>query len=592
MKLTGKPSIDKPWLQYYPEESINEEIPYENIYTALVRENKNFKTIPALNYFGRKITYEEMFENIDDASRALIAFGVKKGDVVTIISPTLPETSYVFLALAKIGAISNMVDPRTSPEGIEEYINEAESKLIFIIDSYAYKLKDLKNKTEIQDIITFSPSDSLPFGLKMGYELKAFLEKKKGDTPLMEDVTPWKKFISKKDDISKDYHFEEVDASLPAVIEHTGGTTGTPKGVLLSHYNLLSTAYQCIYAGFDFQRKQTWLNIMPLFIAYGAGNGFLLPLLCGMEVILIPAFDPNKFANLLNKYKPNHMIGVPSHYGHIIKSPLLAKADLSYVIAPTVGGDAMDKKLEIEVNDFLEKHNCPYKIVKGYGMTEVNAAVAACNSNESNTLGSVGIPFPQTTISVFAPGTTKELGYNEEGEVCITGPNTMLGYWKNQKATDDIIWQHEDGKKWVHSGDLGYINENGQLFIMGRIKRMIVRHDGFKIFPPKIEEVISEIPAISSCQVVGFRDLAYAQGELPMVHVILKEEYHGMEEEVKSLIMKICHEKLQEYAIPYDVVFEEKFPLTLLGKIDFKKLSDEDNERMAKVAPKKLTKTK
>ena len=301
MKLTGKPSIDKPWLQYYPEESINEEIPYENIYTALVRENKNFKTITALNYFGRKITYEEMFKNIDDASRALIAFGVKKGDVVTIISPTLPETSYIFLALAKIGAISNMVDPRTSPEGIEEYIKEAESKLIFIIDSYAYKLKNLKNKAEIQDIITFSPSDSLPFGLKMGYELKAFLEKKKGDTPLMEDVIPWKKFISKKDDINIDYQFEEVDASLPAVIEHTGGTTGTPKGVLLSHYNLLSTAYQCIYAGFDFQRKQTWLNIMPLFIAYGAGNGFLLPLLCGMEVILIPAFDPNKFANLLNK---------------------------------------------------------------------------------------------------------------------------------------------------------------------------------------------------------------------------------------------------------------------------------------------------
>jgi len=578
--LTGYPSIDKPWLQYYNELAINAKMPKQTIYEYLVENNKNYPNRTALNYFNRKISYSELISNIDKAAKALIKHGVKEGDIVTISMPTLPETIYLFYAISKIGAISNMIDPRTSEEGIKDYVNEVESKLMIVVDVALPKVKNLKQTTTLQEIITVSPADSLPLGLNFGYKAKQFVEslKNKNQTKIdKSEFTNWKEFFNSGDDR---FVYPKYTENKPVVIVHTGGTTGKPKGVVLTNDNVNCAAYQCQLAGYDFQRKHNWLNIMPPFIAYGIGNGLHLPLICGMEVILIPQFDPNKFDELLIKHKPNHMVGVPSHYGSIINSKKLEKEDLSYVIAPTVGGDKMEINLEEKTNQFLKERNCDYKVVKGYGMTEVNAAVAACTSNETNDLGSVGIPFPQTIISIFDTETGKELGYNQNGEICITGPNTMLGYFKNETETNKILKKHDDGKIWVHSGDIGYMTEEGKLYIVDRIKRMIVRHDGFKLFPNIIEDVIASHPAVANCKVIGISDVEHSQGKLPKACIILKGGHLLNENQIRDEIILLCSEKLAEYSQPVEYEFRNSFPLTPIGKVDYLALELESEEKI------------
>lgn len=611
---TGYPSKDKPWLKYYTNDAILSDLPNETIYNYIKERSVNYIDKTALNYFGEKITYKELIEKIDETARALKQYGINKGDIVTVLMPTIPETIYIFYALSKIGAIANMVDPRTSVEGIEDYTKEANSKLLMIIDVAADKVKDIKKTTNIDDIVVISPKDSMSFktmlskafkDIKEIYDEKSkeavskisylkvagnyFKELKKGESKFAKsgECLSWKEFL----DLGKKYNDpteEKYEKDRAVVIVHTGGTTGRPKGVMLSNDNLNSASYQCEQAGYDFKSAHSWLNIMPPFIAYGIGNGLHLPLACGMEVILIPQFDPNKFDDLLIEYKPNHMVGVPSHYGSIIKSKKMADENLDYIIAPTVGGDKMDENLEKETNAFLAEHNCPYMIVKGYGMTEVNAAVAACTSNLTNEIGSVGIPFPKTTISIFEPGTENELKYNELGEVCITGPNTMIGYYNNPEETKKILKTHSDGKVWVHSGDLGYMDENGFLYIVDRIKRMIIRHDGFKIFPNMIEEVIMSHPAVHNCIVVGVKDVYHSQGNLPKAHIILKDDYDYDYDSIEKEITNLCLEKLAEYSQPVELQFDIKFPLTSIGKIDFVEMQRIDNanidERVKKLS--------
>ena len=300
-------------------------------------------------------------------------------------------------------------------------------------------------------------------------------------------------------------------------------------------------------------------------------------MIIGMETILIPQFDAQKFDELLLKYKPIHMVGVPSYWGTIIRSKKLAKKDLSYIIAPTVGGDAMDITLEQQANDYLKDHNCDSKIVKGYGMTEVAGGVSG-TVDANNEIGSVGIPFVKTTISVFEPDTENELGYNEDGEVCITGPNTMLEYFENEEATNTILKRHADGKMWIHTGDIGHITENGSLFIVDRIKRMMIRYDGFKVFPSIIENVIGTHNAVEACKVVAIADSEHSQGKLPKAHIVLKDGFKPYQEQILSEIKQLCAEKLPEYVQPVDYKFRDELPLTPIGKIDYLALEAEDKD--------------
>lgn len=480
-----------------------------------------------------------------------------------------------------------MVDPRTSDSGIKKYIEEVDSKLVIIIDTHFNKIKTLTEDNTIEKAIAISPAESLPLPLNLGYKIKEFVGNIKANTNRIKynkRVSDWSSFIADGKNYNKTTNVKYIK-NRPLVIEHTGGTTGKPKGVVLTNENINAVAIQSVLTGIDMQKEHTWLDIMPTFIAYGVGMGLHLPLTIGMETILIPQFDPKKFDELLIKHKPVHMVGVPSYWGTIIKSQKMKKENLEYIIAPTVGGDTMDTTLEKEANKFLEEHNCTSKITKGYGMTEVTGGVAG-TTEESNEIGSVGIPFVKTIISIFDPETKEELGYNQSGEVCITGPNTMLRYFNNTSETKEILKVHEDGRIWVHSGDIGYMTEEGKLFIIDRLKRMIIRYDGFKVFPSLIENVIGKNKAIESCKVVGVSDKEHRQGKLPKVHIVLKEEYKEKDKTIIEELKKQCQKQLPEYMQPIDYKVREIMPLTSVGKIDYRILEKEDEQEDKKYLKK------
>lgn len=588
--LTGHASIDKPWLKYYTEDQILTDVPTMSVYQYLHHQNDKYLARPALRYFGRKISFDELFKKIDETAKALKAIGVKESEVVTISMPNTPEAAYLFYAMSKIGAIANMVDPRTSADGIKKYIEEAHSDKVIIVDKFYNKVKDLTESGEVKKIIAISPAESLPIGLNLGYKAKEYIStigKPENKIKLNAKTINWQDFLALGKNYTGSLDVPYVP-NRPLVIEHTGGTTGQPKGVVLSNENINAVVLQSIETGIDMQREHNWLDIMPTFIAYGVGMGLHLPLSIGMETILIPEFDPLKFDDLLVKNKPIHMVGVPSYWGTIIKSKKLK--DLSYMIAPTVGGDAMDTTLEQQANAFLKEHNCKSKIVKGYGMTEVCGGVSG-TVDENNQIGSVGVPFVKTTIAIFEPDTENELGYNEDGEVCVTGPNTMLGYFENKEATDAILRRHNDGKMWIHTGDVGHITEDGALFIVDRIKRMMIRYDGFKVFPSLIENAICTHPAVEACKVVAIADQNHSQGKLPKAHIVLKDGYQFYQEEVLEEIIELCASKLPEYVQPVDYKFRESLPLTSIGKVDYRALEAEDahikNKSSARILNKK-----
>ncbi len=572
-KLASK---EKPWLKYYSKSLVESELPACSIYEYLYERNSKYSYRTALSYYGKKISYDEFFRNIDIIAESFRNKGVKEGDIITVSMPTIPETFYIFYALSKIGAISNMIDPRKSPEEMEEYINSVNSKLLVVIDAAYKKIKKVRENTSLTDIIVVSASESLPNKIKIAYNLtnKKMINKKE-----MKDIILWNSFYNTGKERIKYLTLDEVKPikyvpNRCVAIVYTGGTTGLSKGVSLSNDNINCGAYQCSLSGLDFQRQHKWLDIMPPFIAYGVGNGVHLPLICGMEVILIPKFDSKKFDKLLIKYKPNHVTGVPTHYDSVIKSKGLSKMKLDFLYSVIVGGDKLEESLENKINEFLEQHDCNYHVTKGYGLSEAMAAVCVTGKTEYNLIGSVGIPFTHTNMGTFDKN-SKELPLNEVGEICVTGPNTMIGYYNNKKETDKVIKKHDDGLNWVHTGDLGYIDEDGRVFIVGRIKEMIIRHDGFKVYPILIENAILSHPSVNLCKVVGIKDLSFSQGELPKAFIELKNIKGNNNDQIIKEIKEICKDKLAEYLQPTEIIIKDKLPTTSIGKIDYKKLKEE-----------------
>lgn len=577
----GYPSIDKPWLKYYKVEDIKTDIPVMDSYEFIYERNKDNLDKNAINYYNNIFTYRQFFQNIEYVEKAFRDYGIKRGDIVTVSLPNMPEAAYIYYALSKIGAISNMIDPRTSKEGIEHYINETESKLFVSIDVIEDKLTDIKNNTTIEDVIMVSPSESLPPVLKTLFKIKTGLSKKK----VKNDFIHWNDFFAKGKTSKTVLKKEKYIPNTPVMIVHTGGTTGMPKGVLLSNENINAIAYQGIVFPTDLRKEHKWLDVMPPFIAYGIGSGLHFPLSLRMENILIPQFKADEFDKLILKYKPNHIAGVPTHWNYIVNSKRLKNKDLSYLITCAVGGDSMDIKLEKQATEFLREHGCNYGIAKGYGMSEVNGSIGR-TTNTDNELGTVGIPFYKSSVGIFDPETGEELGYNQTGEVCMAGPNVMLGYYGNDEETKKIMRLHPDGKVWIHSGDIGYMKENGNIFIVDRIKRMIIRHDGFKLFPHYIESSIIKHEAVKQCKVVGKRDIDHVQGKLPVAFIVKDPTCEKSEDEIVKELKNLCAIELPEYSQPSDFIFKEKLPLTPVGKVDAMQLEKELEENNAKVLRK------
>ena len=564
LNTTVKPSVEKPWLKYYTDEDISAEMPVCSVYDYLYESNKDNLDGIALNYFDREITYRELFENIQKTAQAYIAQGVKENDVVLICSVTTPEIVYSFYAMDLIGAIPNMVDPRYSPDGIREYIDEVHARYVCTIDAAYPKVQQAVEGSDVEKVIVLSPAESLPTTKKIFYMLSNH-DHNQYDARCIN----WSSFIASGG--CQALRTIPDRAHKCCVIVHTGGTTGASKCVMLCDNNFNALAFQFGHCRIKFHRGQRFLNVMPPFIAYGFGFGVHLPLCSGVTSIIIPQLDPQKLAELILKYKPEHMAGVPSHYQFLLNDKRLNGKDLSFLVNGCAGGDGISVPAEMAVNEFFKAHNSKYPLTKGYGMTELCAVACACMS-DVNKPGSVGIPLVNTVVSVFDPETGEELNIGEKGEICVCGPTMMIGYYENEAETANVIRRHSDGKLWVHTGDIGYMDEDGFVFIDARIKRVIIRHDGFKVFPTIIENAVAKHPAVAVCAAVSTPDKTKPQGNLPCVHIVLKKDVTEPKEKILDEIVQLCRKELPEYMQPALVQFQNTMPYTSIGKIDFRAL--------------------
>ncbi|MBQ2659666.1 acyl--CoA ligase [Candidatus Saccharibacteria bacterium] len=572
MKKSKKDYKGRPWLKYYEEEGVPSSIEYPDcsMVDMVMQSAEKWPDNIAYSYYGHKVSYKNFVKKIEQTARALKNYGVKEGDRVTICMPNTPEGITMVYAVNMVGAICNMVHPLSSEKELEYYIKVAESKYVLVIDAVFDKIYKLRDTAQLERIIVVRPSDGLGFLKQRLYKL---LHVKKVKLPQNDSrVVLWEDFIANSYFYQGSYHEERSGADL-AVIMYSGGTTGSPKAVMLSNLNINaeslcdSTVIRQIVPG------ATVLSILPLFHCFGLGVCIHTPLCKGMGCILIPAFSHKQFADIIKKNSPNFIVGVPTLFEALVNTKLKPD-DLKSVTAVICGGDALNQTLRNKVNAYLKNHGSSAKIRVGYGLTEGSGAV--CLSPEDSFAdGIIGMPLPDTDFKIVKNSTFTELPAGKEGEICISGPLVMMGYLGNDAETAQALRLHPDGKIWLHTGDLGSIHDDGLIYFAQRLKRIIIS-SGYNIYPTHLESVINSHEAVLTSTVIGI-DHPY-KGQVPKAFIVLKEGYKPgkrLEREIRELLER----NVPIYALPVAYEFRDKLPQTLVGKVAFKKLEAEERNK-------------
>lgn len=574
-KITGYASIDKPWQKYYSKEAITASIPELTAYQYMVSQNKDNLSTKAIMYYGKKISYKNYIDMIDETARRLYNLGVTEGEVVTVMSVANPELEVLFYALNKLGAVINLIDVRSDYKQIKKYLMEVKSSEVVVMDNFLPEfdkcMEDEYIDNIVENVITLSPYNSVLFPFNVLAEKKS----RKEDSTLyskIDEIKKKNKYMTWNDLMSVHKYryprYHRYKKNMVAALVHTGGTTGVPKTVKLSNENFNAMAIQYKSLNANYNKGDTFLNGIVPFVAYGIVVTIHMPMCLGMTNIIAPILSPKEFTEFMIKYKPNHTITVPTYVEHFVHDRKADSINWKCLKNLGIGGDYFPEQSEIYVNEFLKNHGSSSIAEKGYGMTENSSTAGVCLVGV-NKINSLGIPLPLNTYGIFERGTDKELKYGEEGEICITGPTEMLGYLDNEEEEGKVIKIHSDGKKWIHSEDVGIIDEDGFLFFKGRYKRLIP-HGGFKLYPSYIEGIIMKHPDIDNCCVISIPDKVY--GASPEAHVVIKKDSVSELKKLKEELIKLCQDKLPSYSQPEDFIFEEDLPLTSVGKVDYKKV--------------------
>ena len=568
-----KPKYDdnQPWLEYYSKEERSIKFTKMNIYEYLdynVKEED--RGYVALNYFGNTFNYRSFFKNIDMVARSLKSLGVKEKDIVSICMPNMPEAVYLFYACNKIGAIADMIHPLSSPEQLKIYLSENESKILFLVDFNYDKYKSVIKKSLVKDTVLVSVKESMPRLLSIGYTITHNFHLSilnNYDNGFMS----WKKFLSY--DNYKGELTSNMKYSDTAVILHSGGTTGTPKGIMLSNYNFNAEMQQDGVNVYDVRPGDKIVTILPIFHGFGLCICLHTALCLRVENILMPEFNIKRFARCMKNDKPHVLLGVPTMWEAMMSSDAMDNVDLSQMKYLISGGDHLSPSNEAKFNDFLHKHGARINVSKGYGMTE-SVAATCYTFPGTNAPGSIGIPMVGNRLKIVDPNTNKELPLGVEGEIVINGPTVMKGYLNNKKETDKILKRDKNGDLWLHTGDIGYISPEGLVYYTSRLKRMIVV-SGFNVYPSQIEAVINDIDGVKQCVVVGIPH-KYKM-HVPKAFIVLRDDYKNKKNVVLKEIKDACKKKLSVYSQPKEYEFRDSLPKTIMGKVDYKEL-EKDGE--------------
>ena len=565
-------SASAPWLKYYGKTPASLEYPHKTMYEMVASAAKRKPDHIAYVFMGKKTNYRDFVARIRAAAKGLYKLGIRQGDKVTICMANTPQALDCFYALNYLGAIPNMIHPLSAAQEIAFYLNFSKSKAILTLDQFYYKVAgivpQLENPTEI---LIAKVADELPVPLNMLYPMtkSARAVKKLPKT----GYTLWYDMVRAGKDVVLEPPKGRYDDC--GAILYSGGTTGTTKGIMLSNLNFNALALQTIAAsGFTMDEisDMKMLSVMPVFHGFGLGIGIHTPLVAGGTCILIPQFNVKIYADTLVKQKPNLIPGVPTLFEALLRAENLENADLSFLKGIFSGGDSLSPELKKKVDAFLREHNCTEQIREGYGTTE--CVTASClTPKDYARQGSIGVPFPDTFYKIVEPGTTNEVEANTEGEICISGPTVMLGYMDNPEETKQTLRRHYDGRIWLHTGDLGHMDQDGFVYFRQRIKRMIIT-SGYNVYPSQLENIIDGHEKVLLSCVIGVKD-PYRVQKVKAYVVPMP----GVEptEELKKEILDYCSGRIAKYAMPREIEFRKELPKTLVGKVAYRVLEEEAN---------------
>lgn len=565
-------ALTAPWRAYYGNTPASLDYPRLTMYQMVAETAKKYPKTLAYTFMGKGTTYEEFIQRIDRAAKGLVKLGIRKGNRVTICMPNTPQALDCFYALNRIGAIPNMIHPLSAAQEIAFYLNASHSKAVLTLDQFYGKVAEILPQLDDDcKVIIARIADELPFPLSVLYPMTKAARQvpklpKKGYT-LWTDLTGSGKDVTLPKDTGK--------ANDCGAILYSGGTTGTTKGIMLSNLNFNALGLQTIAAsGFKSIAGMKMLSIMPVFHGFGLGIGIHTVLIGGATCILVPQFSIKEYANILIKQKPQLIPGVPTLFEALLRADGLQDADLSFLKGIFSGGDSLSPELKKKVDAFLKEHGCTEQIREGYGTTECVTASCLTPKDYARS-GSIGVPFPDTYYKIVKVGTTEEVEPNTEGEICVSGPTVMLGYMDNPTETAQTLRRHFDGRVWLHTGDLGFMDQDGFVYFRQRIKRMIIT-SGYNVYPSQLENIIDGHEKVLLSCVIGVKD--DYRGQRVKAYVV---PMPGVEptEELKKNILDYCSHHIAKYAMPRELEFRKELPKTLVGKVAYRVLEEEAAEQ-------------
>ena len=577
MNNTDNLSVKAPWIKNLGGVPAHLEYFQGSMYDKVAQIAVNYPNYIAYDFMGGKVKYKDFIRKVDECARALAAIGVKEGERVTICMPNAPQAVIMFYAVNKVGAIANMVHPLSSEKEIEFYLKESASAVCITLDQFYGKFENIRGNVPLRSLIITSIKDVLIPVKRKGYYLAAGRKIKK--VPANAEIVWWEKFLRDGADYHGPYHVVRKSED-PAVILYSGGTTGTTKGILLSNMNFNALSQQIIATNPMFKPGDKMLAVMPIFHGFGLGVCIHSMLSSGGRCLLIPRFNPQSYAKLLKKHKPNFIAGVPTLYEALLRLKTLNRVDLSCLKGVFSGGDSLSIELKKRFDAFLKEHNATIPVREGYGTTECVTASCLTPSHWAKE-GSIGLPFPDTFYKIVKPGTEEEVPYGEEGEICLAGPTVMMEYINNPEETANTLRRHADGLTWVHTGDLGMMDEDGFIYFRQRIKRMIVT-SGYNVYPSQIENVLDAHEYVHMSCVIGVPDPLKMQKVVAFV--VLKPGLKVSQEEAKEAILEHCSKYVAKYAMPADIQFRDDMPKTLVGKVAYRILEEGELQKYAQGA--------
>ena len=561
-----------PWKDYVGEVPMHLDYFDGSMFEAVAKIADQYPNNIAFDFMGKSTTYREMVKEIERCAKALKTIGVREGDKVTIAMPNCPQAIYMFYAVNLVGGIANMIHPLSAEKEIEFYLNESESVTAITPDQFYHKFEHIRQNTKVVNIIIASVKDALSRPIRAGYMLTEGRKIKK--IPVDAPVIRWRDFLKLSNACFYNYKVER-HGSDPAVILYSGGTTGTTKGIVLTNRNFNALGQQVIAANPMFRPGDRMLAAMPLFHGFGLGVCIHTMLSQGGRCILIPRFTAKSYAKQIVKYRCNFIAGVPTLYEALLRLPSMEGADLSCLKGVFSGGDSLSVELKKKFDKFLYDHHATIQVREGYGTTET---VTACCLTPPHMFkeGSIGLPFPDTYIKIVEPGTDRELPYGEEGEILLAGPTVMKEYMNHPEETAQTLRRHADGLTWVYTGDLGTMDDQGFIYFKGRAKRMIIS-SGYNVYPGQIENILDAHDYVQMSCVIGVPDSYKMQKVKAFVKLSPDVEPNA---KTKAELMDYCRKNIAKYAMPYDIEFRDDMPKTLVGKVAYRVLEEEELARI------------